>query len=188
MNFNSSSNIPHEYLPTVVLEKLDIPENSIVIVATNSEDIDADDQKNSESNRKVCYKIRSIEYICQRCSQSFSTAELHRKHILCHHAKEERDKPAECDTASKVSDSNQVIKTQINKQRHQCHCDYTRKFSFTPRHHIRSHTGDLNKLIHSHNYSSIKKNYIRRCEKSFCHKFSRSNSQIICHDMKSYVH
>ncbi|XP_057321457.1 zinc finger protein 14-like [Microplitis mediator] len=191
MNFNSSSNIPHEYLPTVVLEKLEIPKNSIVIVATNSEDIDANDQKNSESKSKVCYKIQSIEYICQRCYQSFSTAELHRKHILRHHVEEECNKPANRVNASNQgSDSNQEIKTQINKQPHQCpYCDYSCKYSFTLKHHIRSHTGELYKLMRSNNYSSVKKNYIRRCKKSFsCHKFPRSNTQIRSHDMKSYVH
>ncbi|XP_057320900.1 uncharacterized protein LOC130664812 [Microplitis mediator] len=91
------SNVSNIYFPRVVLEKIDIPENSIIIstiieTPLTEEPAAPSDFINNDYNvlnldDEVCYKIHSIEYICQDCYKSFSSAELHKNHVLsCHTA------------------------------------------------------------------------------------------------------
>ncbi|KAH0561302.1 hypothetical protein KQX54_016139 [Cotesia glomerata] len=97
MSAIAADSFPNIYLPRVVLDKIDIPENSIIISTiiedpslsdgSTAQSSDFNDNRYNEvdSEVEVSYRIHSIEYICQDCYKSFNTAELHKKHVLtCH--------------------------------------------------------------------------------------------------------
>ncbi|KAH0561298.1 hypothetical protein KQX54_016121 [Cotesia glomerata] len=113
IKLNSSSNIPSKYLPSVVLQRLDIPKDSPVYVI-NTETSEKEKSNITQSKQNFCdrnckdltpnhearHKILSIEYICQRCHQSFETTELHSQHVLNHYSRKERKSSESSDSRS----------------------------------------------------------------------------------------
>ncbi|XP_057321256.1 myoneurin-like [Microplitis mediator] len=95
MSYNNSLSKILNFL-SIAVKDIEIPENSVITcsisegllgsqpeVTQSAENICGNE--NSKFSDEMSYKVESVEYICQDCERSFSSAKLHREHVQDFH-------------------------------------------------------------------------------------------------------
>ncbi|XP_057331041.1 zinc finger protein 260-like [Microplitis mediator] len=151
------------------LKKIEIPEKSVIVTSIRDVHLSTleEDPPVTRKWDEYRYEIQRVEYICQDCLSSFSSAEQHRQHVLSSHTDIKIIKTEECEF--KTQDCNPTV----------CNKDQTRKLATENPH-------DINRHVHHHGHQSEDKKLIycsteKELECLFCRKIFTNKKTLMLH-------
>ncbi|XP_057321078.1 zinc finger protein 26-like [Microplitis mediator] len=151
------------------LKKIEIPEKSVIVTSIRdlSPPTPEEDPPVTREWDEYNYELQSVEYICQDCFRSFSSAEQHQQHVLSNHTDIKFIKTEEHEFETENCDPTVCIK------------DETAKLLIKNPH-------DINLHVHHHRHQSEdKKSFSCSTEKEleclFCRKVFASKKNLMLH-------